>query len=977
LQSLNLSATQLGQITGTLHMDWYCTSVPGSQGVNPKGGGVMNWVALTFYNPTAQCGYVCWLQLDTISSPLLTMGPDMDGHATPIYAYQIGYTPAIPPSATIVLTSVSVSGGVATYNYSSYTGTLPFIGQQLVITGFMTAGNNGTFYITGGSLGSSGSFTVAAVNQANETHAAAANSGSIPAIPAITTPVSVKRDPSGAIRFYAGSNAGGSPLLYAWTQSAQVYPGPNTPPVPDPAYPFQCTGSNIGTSLFDDPYPPVPAYLISTTAKPTPMAGNSTNQAYPVYETIFCVRKSDSGDNSVILFAGAREYGRVQQASVDAGSTPVNATLRGIFDAPFPIPNQNIKAFLKGKNNSTPNGNTLATVYYGTTSEDSVTRTLSVQGSVGIMSSGQVSDGVGPAWDIAISAGGGTVDTSTTQEITVYNFPQTSSIASNSNSLVATSTIFATAMDITSTYYQWLVPATDGNWVVPPTAMMCAVLAGAPDHDDKTILSFNPYSVTAGDITSYTKEAWNATMSALGYPTNNYFDEVITPNAIATLSVSVSVGSPQPSDDSVNFTTMNVHELTWTFDASIYAGISGNLSFDLFGLGEGLEYENLDGFTLDIEGTQSEEESQEWGFGFQDIFVPFVEATDPNAPGTFQEYDVTMYFLPASSQWMNELLWGMKQTNQTALTPQQADPNSQPWRIVFLVTGYTLYPQTQNAPSVTYPGTVQFGTINGSSISAPVSEYEYSGSIYDSVWFQNTGDNPAKLSYSVAFANANAVGTPVEMVSLAVVGFGMCPKVNIPVDNSSPCATTMRYLYRSIGGATPQLVKIINNNKDTWCYDDDPAYSFQNDSGRPGPATAPTTINEPCYWDGRSNLNYSVAFVPGNKVSYCYTWLFANGESAQSPYSTPLVVTWWACPQVSLMNCLFPTSGVGVSRPGTLPVCIGRRIYRTTVDQNNTVLENGVLVMQINDNTTTAVRDTDTPPNTYQTPAAAGAGAGS
>jgi len=71
----------------------------------------------------------------------------------------------------ITLTQVAVSTGVATYSYSSYIGTGPMVGLQVTISGFSTGGNNVTATITGGSFGSSGTFTVNATTQANETHA--------------------------------------------------------------------------------------------------------------------------------------------------------------------------------------------------------------------------------------------------------------------------------------------------------------------------------------------------------------------------------------------------------------------------------------------------------------------------------------------------------------------------------------------------------------------------------------------------------------------------------------------------------------------------------------------------------------------------------------------------------------------------------------------------------------------------------------
>lgn len=873
LAPLSLSSEVLSQINGSLHMDWYSTADPKAKGVTSKGG-VQNWLALTFYNPTAQCGYLCWLQLDTISSPLLALGKDVDGKPTTVYAYQIGNTPANP-----------------TTNY--------------------------------------------------------------PAAPRITTPVNVKRDPSGAVRLYAGSrDQKGNPLLYAWTQPAQTYPGPNTPPDQDPAYPISAkTGSNTGDNLFADPTPPVPVYLISSNTVPTPLAKNPANEASPVYETIFCVRKSDGGDNSVILYVN-REYGRMQQVNnSQAGQTPVDAVVRGIFDGPFPIPNENLLAF-KGGN---PNGNLVGNVLYGTVQGTGSARSLSIQGSVGIHWTEQASVGVGPAWDIAVSAGSGTMDTSTTETIVVNNVQQNANLDASTGKLIPKGNLAASAIDFQTSYYHWLVQ--DGaNWKVSPWSAIWAVISAAPNSAATTI-PFTPYSVDPGNLQSYTKEAWNANMRALGYPSDNYFDEVIIPNALRdsdgkllTLSFSYT-GDSNPADQSFEMLNTTVHELTWTFDSSFYYGSSGSASIDLFGLGEGVEYENLEGFTLDIEGSQTEQTQEQWGLFVSGLYIPW--GKKPDRP-VINKYNVTVYFLPASYLWMDELLKYGKPREVGSL-----DPNSQPWRVVYLVTSYE-YSHSSSSPQP-YPPPGSFQKPASPSMDGAV---EYPIQAQPSVWSQNPG---AALTYSVSFANASGEGPQaVQTPPGTMPGSGMCPQVTIPVDTSNPCPTTMRYLYRTIGAGPKQLVKIINDNKETSCYDDNPAYSFQ-------PTSAPSFTGQ---WNGRSNLPYSKAFVPGNQVSYCLTYLFgesangASGESAKGPYSNPSTVTWLSCP--TLQVPLFPTDPV----TGHLPVCTGRRIYRRTVDAYGHFIEDGVLAIQINDNTTTTDVDQGKAPTGTRDPRGAAKKAG-
>jgi hypothetical protein len=76
----------------------------------------------------------------------------------------------ISTSTILVLTQVVVTTP-SQYDYSSFTGPAPYIGQSIVITGFATSGNNVTATVTAVDPGVS--FTVATTTQANETHSGA------------------------------------------------------------------------------------------------------------------------------------------------------------------------------------------------------------------------------------------------------------------------------------------------------------------------------------------------------------------------------------------------------------------------------------------------------------------------------------------------------------------------------------------------------------------------------------------------------------------------------------------------------------------------------------------------------------------------------------------------------------------------------------------------------------------------------------
>jgi hypothetical protein len=104
---------------------------------------------------------------------------------------------------TATLTQCAVAGGNAVYSYSSVSGQVPFVGQSIVITGFVasTGANNVTATITAASGGASGTFTVVATTQVNETHS---GTGTGAAVAQITAGVFAA---DGATPFPAGAFA--------------------------------------------------------------------------------------------------------------------------------------------------------------------------------------------------------------------------------------------------------------------------------------------------------------------------------------------------------------------------------------------------------------------------------------------------------------------------------------------------------------------------------------------------------------------------------------------------------------------------------------------------------------------------------------------------------------------------------------------------------------------------------------------------
>lgn len=74
-------------------------------------------------------------------------------------------------ATVLTFTRVDSAGGNSVYTYSGFTGPAPRVGMSVVVTGFATGGNNGTFTLTAVSGGSSGTVTVTTTTQGNEIHA--------------------------------------------------------------------------------------------------------------------------------------------------------------------------------------------------------------------------------------------------------------------------------------------------------------------------------------------------------------------------------------------------------------------------------------------------------------------------------------------------------------------------------------------------------------------------------------------------------------------------------------------------------------------------------------------------------------------------------------------------------------------------------------------------------------------------------------
>jgi hypothetical protein len=193
----------------------------------------------------------------------------------------------------------------------------------------------------------------------------------------------------------------------------------------------------------------------------------------------------------------------------------------------------------------------------------------------------------------------------------------------------------------------------------------------------------------------------------------NYFDDVVgeyafplTPNC-SYLEYSWSAGATSSQQFEAIESTYT--ESSWTFDSSVYAGVSGGQSVEVFGLGEGFKASFLAGFSVAFRGTQTSTTGSGWGIGIpNNDWGPVTPPTyDPNNPThTFgvSGYTFRVYFLPPPSlppgpgilppnYWAQELYYGLTNAGQTGagglLDPATIDLSSCPWKIMYVVTQIT------------------------------------------------------------------------------------------------------------------------------------------------------------------------------------------------------------------------------------------------------------------------------------------------
>jgi hypothetical protein len=185
------------------------------------------------------------------------------------------------------------------------------------------------------------------------------------------------------------------------------------------------------------------------------------------------------------------------------------------------------------------------------------------------------------------------------------------------------------------------------------------------DHDGK--LEYPLGTVTVGKLETYTPEAWDRRMREAGlYPGKNYLEEIVKPRAVRFRNGQPTVrdvwtpGSPLVA--SFESTAMAFNAASMGLDTVFNTGVS----IEFFGA----EATFMSTFESQIRST--ERSSREEGFGLE----VNIEA-EPGGP--VAEYRVATYLLPASNDWVRELLHFTKVPRYTIADSAQC------WKIMFVV----------------------------------------------------------------------------------------------------------------------------------------------------------------------------------------------------------------------------------------------------------------------------------------------------
>lgn len=418
---------------------------------------------------------------------------------------------------------------------------------------------------------------------------------------------------------------------------------------------------------------------------------------YPVYEFVFYGEYPKCQVNRVGTIQSVSDpEDNLRSPKID----PIHPRfiIGGIFNGPIPFPIVNYENIDPGSSE-----NIAGSITYGRHNKDIKGRSAERSLSIGLEAEGKTTEGVGIAFEASFHKGMGSVQEDSAETDFVSNITQEAPVSFDLEKKNPKAVpdgiirVLAAILKVTAFSYRDIYGVSIDSTSDNQSGSMKAGSIQIGLMDTGNLLSFDPYNVTPGDLESYMPEAINAKMKALGYKgkalgyadDNNYFGDVICQNALPIgNSDYMEMTWLKSSKNSSNFSQINTSykETNWSFDASMYAGLSGGGGFDLFWLGEKFELSVLAGAELSRDYSKSEETETEWGIEISDSWGPSTnEALD-----AVKKYIFRIYFLPVPcapsllppTYWTTELLDNLPADSKTK---NQIDDKSACWRIFYAV----------------------------------------------------------------------------------------------------------------------------------------------------------------------------------------------------------------------------------------------------------------------------------------------------
>lgn len=394
-------------------------------------------------------------------------------------------------------------------------------------------------------------------------------------------------------------------------------------------------------------------------------------------------------------------YGTIRTISAtkkpNKNQTPKGPTiiLGGIIDGPIPFPIENYFNFeLSGGSDE------VGSINYKRGKEIEEEKSVESSWTAGFESEGKTTKGIGPAWKISVEGGMGSVMTKSKGSETDHKLTVPATVVSHKPFKdpevdgIGAAKVLAAEFNITGCQFidesnRIINDSLSKSPSVGPKAV--GILTTMLGTDES--YSFETYSAIPGNLESYTPEQLNIRMKKLGYDGKDYFNEVIQANAFPFtdeepyLLFKWNEGTVEGS----GFRAFNssFQEQKWTFDGSVYGGVSGGEGINIFGLGEEFETEFLVGASYSRENSEATTNEISWGIeveGKENWGGPPVRNLK-DAPDSVKSYTFRLYFLPVPSKdsglhpnyWTKELI-------DNVHDGERIDHNSGSWRIMYVVT---------------------------------------------------------------------------------------------------------------------------------------------------------------------------------------------------------------------------------------------------------------------------------------------------